>query len=237
MRRYDTILFDMDDTLFDFHRSEREALQKTLLRRGLEPTAQRLDRYREISEALWRGFERGEVTAEWLVVERFAQFARELGCDADPAAWNREHAEGIGRESWLMPGAEKLCRSLFAAGCRLAIVTNGMGISQRGRLASSPIAPLISGLFVSHDLGVRKPETAYFQAVLHGLGNPDRSRTVIVGDGLPSDIQGGLNAGIDSIWFNPRGEENTTGIHPSEQARSLEEVGRIILYQTEPYPF
>ena len=89
MKRYDTILFDMDDTLFDFRRSERESLRKTMLARGLEPTEERLNRYREISEELWRGFERGEISSDWLVVERFARFARVMGCHTDPAAWPR----------------------------------------------------------------------------------------------------------------------------------------------------
>ncbi len=229
MKRYDTILFDMDDTLFDFRRSEREALKKTMLLRGLEPDEEKLDRYREISEGLWRRFDRGEVAAEWLTVERFAQFARELGHRGDPAAWNKEHAEYIGRECWLMSGAEELCRDLFSAGCRLFIVTNGMGISQRNRLAASPVAPLFAGMFVSRDMGTRKPDSAYFQMVFQKAGDTDLRRTVIVGDGLLSDIQGGINAGIDSIWFNPAKMENTSAVQPSYQVHTLRQAGDIIL--------
>ena len=229
MKRYDTILFDMDDTLFDFRRSERESLRKTMLVRGLEPTEERLNRYREISEELWRGFERGEISSDWLVVERFARFAREMGCHTDPAAWNAEHAAGIGRECWLMPGAEALCEALSAAGCRLLIVTNGMGLSQRSRLAASPVASRFSGLFVSHDLGVRKPEAAFFQKVFEGADVQDLRRTVIVGDSLLTDIQGGMNAGIDTIWFNPGNAESSLSCSPTYQVRSLGEVGRFIL--------
>ena len=229
MKHYDTILFDMDDTLFDFRRSERESLRKAMLARGLEPTEERLNRYREISEELWRRFDRGEVSADWLSVERFARFARELNCQTDPAAWNTEHAAGISRECWLMPGAEALCGALSAAGCRLFIVTNGLGISQRNRLAASSVASRFSGIFVSHDLGVRKPERAFFQRVFERTGNPDLSRTVIVGDNLLSDIQGGINAGIDSIWFNPEGAEPSLPISPTYQVRSLGEVEDLIL--------
>ena len=230
MRHYDTILFDMDDTLFDFRHSERESLRKTMLARSLEPTEERLDRYREISEGLWRRFDRGEISAEWLVVERFAQFARELGCRADPAAWNAEHAGGIGRECWLMPGAQPLCRALFDAGCRLFIVSNGMGLSQRSRLALSPMAPWFSGLFASHDLCARKPQSEFFQIVFERTGNPDLSRIVIVGDSLQTDIQGGINAGIHSIWFNPQGLPSPHSPSPNYEVRSLDEVSHIILH-------
>jgi len=229
MRRYDIILMDMDDTLFDFRRSEREALRKSMLSRGLEPTAERLTRYREISEELWRGFDRGEYSSEWLTVERFARFARELGYEADPAAWNREHAAAIGEECWPMPGAEELCRDLYSAGCRLYIATNGMGISQRRRLALSPMAPLITDLFVSHEMGVRKPDLAYFQAVFQRLGQPDRSRVVMLGDGLRSDILGALRAGIDSVWFCPEILPGDDSIRPTYTVRTLAEAEAILL--------
>ena len=202
MPRYEVVLFDADHTLFDFDRAEREALRQTLEEAGLPADGETEARYLSINRALWNRLDRGEVRREWLVVERFAALLRALGRTGDAAALNRAYLDHLGEGSYLLPGAQALCRAL-APRCTLAIVTNGVARAQRRRFEASPLNGLIPWLFISEELGASKPDPAFFAPVLRTLGNPDPRRVLMVGDNLLADIQGGIQAGLDTAWYNP----------------------------------
>ncbi len=202
MPRYDYILFDADNTLFDFDRAERQALRRVLEERGYPSGPEAQELYLSINRGLWSRFDRGEVTQDWLAVERFAAFARAMGRADDPVDFNRRYLTLLGEGAFLLPGAEDLCRTL-ARRCTLAVVTNGMALAQHGRFERSALAGLVPWLFISEELGVSKPDPAFFEAVLQAMGVTDRSRVLMVGDNLLTDVRGGLAAGIDSVWYNP----------------------------------
>jgi 2-haloacid dehalogenase len=205
MPRYDYILLDADGTLFDFDLAEHRALQGVLEFYGYPFTPQIEARYQAINSALWAQFSAGgadQAFQDYLVVERFAALIRELGGEEDPAQMNREYLARLGENGQLLPGAEEFCRKL-SGHAHLAIVTNGVASVQRSRLAASPIGPLFEQVFISQELGVQKPRRAFFDQVCAQLGITRRDRAVVVGDSLASDIQGGINAGMDTIWFNP----------------------------------
>lgn len=230
-QRYDVILFDADRTLFDFNRSQREALKEVYQTHHIPVTEEMIALYVRINNRLWAKFDRGEITTDELVHVRFTHFLEKVGIpDRDPAAMNQQYLEALGSHSYLLDGAEKLCRSL-APHCKQYIVTNGIPIAQRGRLSRSPIHPYIKKMYVSGEMGVRKPEPAFFQCVYDDLCmTPQRwSRTVIVGDGLGSDILGGQNAHVDTIWYNPQKKENGTKIVPTWETNSFDEIRAIIL--------
>ena len=141
---------------------------------------------------------------------------------------NRRYLDRLGACSLLLPGAETLCRTLRAAGCRLALATNGVARVQHARLAGSPLVPYLERLFISGEMGTRKPEPAFFRAALSAMGAEDMDRCVMVGDGLGSDVKGALSVGLDVIWFAPGGADAPADRRPTHTARSLEEIGRII---------
>ena len=182
MPRYEVVLFDADHTLFDFDRAEREALRQTLEEAGLPADGETEARYLSINRALWNRLDRGEVRREWLVVERFAALLRALGRTGDAAALNRAYLDHLGEGSYLLPGAQALCRAL-APRCTLAIVTNGVARAQRRRFEASPLNGLIPWLFISEELGASKPDPAFFAPVLRTLGNPDPRRVLMVASG------------------------------------------------------
>lgn len=204
MANYEYVLFDADNTLFDFDAAEHAALEATLAHYDLPGDDAVLGRYQAINAALWAAHERGEVSRDDLVVERFAVLLRELDTQLDAAALNTYYLARLGEDAGLLPGADALCQVL-APCCTLAIVTNGVGRVQRGRLARSPLKDLFSYLFISEELGCQKPEKGFFDQVFHSMGLTDLSRVILVGDSLSADIQGAANAGIPSIWYNPKG--------------------------------
>ena len=228
MRRYDIVLLDADNTLFDFNAAEAQALDAVLAEFGWPRDEGTKQTYLEINHALWSAFDRGEAEESFLTVERFRRLGERLGRRADPAEMNRRYLDHLGECSLLLPGAEALCRTLRAAGCRLALATNGVARVQYARLAGSPLKPYLERLFISGEMGTRKPEPAFFRAALSAMGAEDMNRCVMVGDGLGSDVKGALSVGLDVIWFAPGGGIAPAELKPTYTARSLEEIGSII---------
>ena len=228
MPRYDYILFDADNTLFDFDAAERQALQQALEAHGypFDPWTEQL--YLSVNRILWRRFDLGTIGKDELLRERFAVFSRVMGGQDDPDEFNRYYLDRLAQGSQLLPGAEELCRAL-APHCTLAIVTNGVSHAQRGRFSASPLPPLFSGLFISGELGYHKPQREFFDIVLREMDIRDPSRAVVVGDNLLSDIQGGVNAGLDTVWYNPHGLPNSTGLQPTFEAADYDALRSFLL--------
>lgn len=218
MIRYTTVLLDADNTLYDFDAAERKALQTVLISRGYTPDEHTVSTYLNINNALWDAFARGEVEQEFLLVERFRRFVQAIGGDHDPVAFNADYVNALASNGILLPGALEFCKTLSEWGCTLAIVTNGAAVAQRGRYAASPLREYIPNLFISQELGVNKPEALFFDHVCRTLNISDRSRAVVMGDNLGSDILGGNNAGIDTIWYNPHGVPLTGCACPTHTA-------------------
>ncbi len=202
MARYDTVLFDADQTLFDFVRSERCALCAALEAAGITPTHEMIERYSEINLATWKRLERGEITKEALRTERFEVFCRHFGFQKDVPRMAADYLASLATQSFLLEDAFAVCETL-AAHCRLYIVTNGIASVQHGRFDRSPIKPLFQDIFISDELGAEKPSRLFFDEVARRVPDFDPAHTLIVGDSLTSDMAGGTNAGLDTCWFNP----------------------------------
>lgn len=228
MQQYEYILFDADNTLFDFDAAEHHALMATLTHYGFPADGETESRYLAINRALWDRFDAGEVTRDFLVVERFAALQRILGGNHDPAEVNAYYLARLGERPDLLPGAEELCRDL-APRYTLAIVTNGVTSAQRGRYARSALARYIPHLFISQELGCQKPQRAFFDQVLAALAAGGGARAVVVGDSLSADIQGAINAGLDSIWYNPNRLPGRPETRPTYEADSFDAIRGILL--------
>lgn len=226
--RYDTVLFDADMTLWDFEASERCALGEVTRWLGVTPNPEMERYYHEVNDALWHRFNLKQVTREELTSRRFAAYLDFLGISGDPLEVNHRYEQALANYSIMLPGAEEMCRTL-ARYCTLYIITNGLHTAQTGRFSKSPIRPYIKQMFISQDMGCQKPEKIYFDKVFAAIGPVDKARTVIVGDSLTSDIQGGLNAGLDTIWYNPGRQPADPAIPATWEADTMDRVVEIIL--------
>lgn len=221
--KYEVILFDVDDTLFDFGMTEKEALQKTFQAYGIStPLADYLPTYKEISSVLWRELEQGITTLPELGEQRFKRLFQALGLTIDGAAFNRDYLVNLGKEVHLTKGAVELCSHL--SDYRLVIITNGFDAVQKSRIGGSPLCNSFECLVTSEEAGFQKPDKGIFDYVFSQLGMTDKSKVLIVGDSLTSDIQGGINYGIDTCWFNPHRKQNRLGIKPTYEIHDLMEL-------------
>ncbi len=226
MNRYRYLLFDADETLFDFPQSERLAIVKTLGDYGFPCGEEMISLYSGINHALWQKFNLGEIPREQIRKERFTKLLEAIG--GDPALgpeMDRHYAASLGGFGVLYPGALELCRWL-APHYEMAIVTNGFSLSQHGRFDRSPVREYIPHLFISEELGCQKPQKLFFDKVLEAMGITEREKVLVIGDSLNSDIQGGKNAGLDTCWYNPEGGES--GL-PDYTVRSYEELMELLL--------
>ncbi|MBE6558271.1 MAG: noncanonical pyrimidine nucleotidase, YjjG family [Ruminococcaceae bacterium] len=225
---YRIALIDADNTLLDFTKSEHEALCDCLRKRGLPTHREITDRYAKINDDHWKMLERGEVTREFLRINRFAQLFDEYGYKADPHQMADDYMAALSTKSYLMEGALDFCRALYGK-CRMFIITNGNTSVQKGRFDPCPLAPMFEACFISEQMGCAKPEKRFFDAVAAMIADYTPEDTLVVGDSLSSDIQGGINAGLDTCWFNPNGKINTSHIAPTYTASHFDDIKNIIL--------
>lgn len=216
------LFLDLDDTILDFHKAERIALGKTIRSFGAEPTEEVLSRYHLINKAHWEMLERGEITREEVLVNRFAVLFRELGMTVDPAQCARAYESNLGVGHFFLPGGEEVVKSLHKK-YRLFLASNGTASVQHGRLTSAGLYPYFEKVFISQEMGYNKPAREYFECCFANIPGFDPRKAVMVGDSLTSDILGGKNAGLVTVWVNPEGKD-WGEIRPDYEIRSITEL-------------
>lgn len=217
------VLFDLDDTLFDFHKAEKIALTKTLVHFGIDPTEETLALYSTINAAHWKRLELGEISREEVKVGRYRELFETIGVECDPVKATAYYESMLAIGHYFMPGAPELLEELYRK-YRLYIVSNGTAKVQEGRIGSSGIVKYMDGIFISQILGANKPDKQFFDICFAEIPDFSLSETVIIGDSLSSDIKGGINAGITTVWFNPKRIENDSDIKPDYTIKELSEV-------------
>lgn len=200
--RYRWLLFDADGTLFDYERAEAAALCQAFRLIGVAYEPGWLAAYRGINQALWQALERGEITPGALKVRRFEMLLTAVGVVHPAAELSGIYLDCLAACPELMDGAEDVLRGLHGK-YRLAIVTNGLQVVQRGRLARSAIRDCIAELIISEEIGAAKPAREFFDTAFLRLGLPRREQVLMIGDNWTSDIEGAARYGLDTCWFNP----------------------------------
>lgn len=225
-KKYTALLFDVDNTLLNFDIDERNALRKTLGEVGAPAEPEVLRLYSAINAGLWRQFEKGEVTKEELKRIRFQRFFEEIGfcCPVSSKEINDRYLEHLGEGGETVTGAEQTVEALFEKGYRIYIVTNGVEQTQKRRLERSGLSRYITESFVSEKIGAQKPFKAYFDYVFDNIEEKDRSKLLLIGDSLGSDIKGALDSGIDCVWYNPKGKENNVCGRPTYEIADIKEL-------------
>ncbi len=226
---YTTLLMDADETLLDFCRSERKALGEALAQAGIEITDDIYETYHRINRLLWQKLETGELLRSRLKVKRFEQLFAYIGCtDRSPELMNEDYMKRLSRYGFLLDGAKETVEKLSKQ-YTIYIITNGSTCVQHTRFENSGLLPFIKDVFVSEEVGADKPSRDYFEHVLSHVEESDRERILVIGDSLTSDIRGGVLAGLDTCWYNPRGLAYPKEHAPTFEIRSFEALRKWLL--------
>ena len=227
MTPYSILLFDADNTLFNFDAGNRRAFSEVCRICHLPDTDELFHAYEAVNAEMWSAFDRGECTKDFLVVERFRLFLERAGLQADPVQCNKIHLSTLATNTVLLPHALEVCRTL-AQTHSLYIVTNAVAAVQKARLAASDLRPYITDAFISEDAGASKPSVAYFDYVFSRIPGITGENCVLIGDSPSSDLQGANNYGIPCCWYNPRGLARPDGIRIDYEIRDLPELLPIV---------
>lgn len=221
--RYRWLLFDADGTLFDYDRAERVALEQALTQIGVAFVPGHLAAYQQINQALWQRVETGAITPGEVKVRRFEQLLDTIGMAHSPAALSARYLECLANCSELVADAAAAL-DVLQKKHQIAILTNGLTVVQRGRLARSVIRHHISDIIISEEIGTAKPAKEFFDTAFARLGHPSKREVLMIGDGWASDIEGAVQYGIDACWYNPTRKPRPANVEITREIASLHEL-------------
>lgn len=221
--KYQWILFDADETLFSFR--SYLGLQVVLKRYGVEYTLDDHAEFQAVNQPLWVAYQNQEITAEQLQRTRFEGLAKRTG--EDPLVLNRLLMEEMALLSQPLEGTLPTLKALHGA-VKMGIITNGFTALQQKRLDNTQTSHFFDVVVISEKIGFAKPDRQIFDYAFALMGEFDRSKVLMVGDTLSSDILGGNNAGIDTCWLNTFNLENDTDIKPTYAINTISQIIEIV---------
>jgi 2-haloacid dehalogenase len=226
---YKYILWDIDGTVLDFHKAEHLAINALFEKYKIGVcTDEMLSLYKEINIKYWQRLERNELTKNEILVCRFRDFFEKIGVDSKIAgSFNDDYQLALGDYIIYVDNAKEILLSQKGKYV-LAAVTNGTKIAQEKKLSLSGLDKLFDEIFISECIGIEKPNQGFFDFVFDKLQITDKKEAIIIGDSLTSDIKGGINAGIDTCWFNPSQKSAPTDMDITFNISDLSEIEKIV---------
>lgn len=226
--KYGILLFDADNTVLDFDRSEDQALSQAFAECGLFFDQTVLKTYRKNNIAQWQRYERGEISRDEVLLNRFVFTLDELCLNFSNIDMLAElYEKHLHKGFFVVPHAEEVLQQLQKH-CRLYIVSNGVLSIQNSRMAGSGLEKYFLKRFISEEIGVPKPSVEFFRRSFAQIDDFDKASALVIGDSLTSDIQGGINAGVDTCWFNPQGVANNSAAVPTYEISDLRQLLKIV---------
>ena len=221
---YNFLLFDLDHTLLDFDAAEDVALTQLLKEEGVADIQAYKDYYVPMNKSLWKDLEQKRITKAELINTRFAKLFDHFGIIKDGSYLAERYQFFLAQQGQIFSGAIELLDTLTERGYELYAATNGITAIQTGRLAQSGLAPYFNQVFISEQLQTQKPDALFYEKICQQIAGYSKEKTLMIGDSLTADIQGGNNAGIDTIWYNPHHLENNTQAQPTYEVDSYQDL-------------
>lgn len=221
------LLIDLDNTLIDFNECARHSIINAFGELGFDYSPKVFETFIEENVRIWKRLEKGEITKPQLRADRWNIILGKLGIDYDGTILEEMFENGVAEYACPVEGAYDLLDYLKGK-YKLYIVSNGFRFVQESRLKIGDFEKYFDGLFVSEDIGIPKPAREFFDYCFEKLGNPLKEDTLLIGDSLSADIIGGINYGIDTIWFNKNGAILSEDIEPTYIVNKLEEIMEIL---------
>lgn len=225
---YKFLLFDLDHTLLDFATAEDRALSLMLEEAGVSDIEAYKTYYVPMNAQLWKDLEQKKLTKSQLIKTRFALLFAHFGKEVDGSHFADRYQHFLSQQGQSFPGARQLLMELKARGYRIFGATNGITVIQEGRLIQSDLGDLFEQVFISEKVGTAKPDRAYYEWIASEITGFEKGAAIMIGDSLSADIQGGNNAGIDTLWYNPHSQINTSSAFPTYEAENYKQILRLL---------
>jgi pyrimidine 5'-nucleotidase len=223
-KTYEWILFDADETLFHF--DAFSGLKLMFSRRGFDFTNEHYKEYEVLNKALWIAYQKHQISADELKKQRFDTWASRVS--TSPEILNQEFLSAMAEICKPLDGALDLLMALQGR-AKLGIVTNGFTELQQVRLEKTGFTEFFDVVVASEAAGIAKPHKGIFEHAFSLMGTINKERVLMIGDNLDSDIQGGINAGIDTCWLNVHSVPVPENIVPNYQVASHNELKILLM--------
>lgn len=230
MKTYTSIIFDLDDTLWDTKQNSKDSLHEIFDKYHLDRFYENYDDFYivflTLNESLWEQYNHGRISKEELQNTRFRQILSRYTNDLDFYKMNSDFIENTCTKTKLIEGAHEMLKYLSSK-YKLAILSNSFERALRSKIESSNFTQYFEQIYSSEIIRINKPDPKAFEYVINGIGG-DKSRSVMIGDNLSTDILGARNSGIDQIWFNKEKMDVESEVHPTHIITSLFELESIL---------
>ncbi len=234
MQTYTDIFIDFDDTLYDTRGNAVIALGELYEYYHWEEFFSEPDIFYQAfwkyNVGLWEQYAKGEITKNELLIERFRKplsvsdrMEQEELTDDFCLAVSDKYLELCATKTGVVEGAYRLMDFLRDKGFRLHLCSNGFREVQYKKLKASRLLPYFDTIILSEDAGANKPSPDFF-AYAFRQTNANPAHTLMIGDNYYTDIEGGMAAGIDTLFFNPWDENFVPPRKPTYEVKTLDEI-------------
>lgn len=221
------VLLDLDNTLIDFNECARHSIINIFNEFGFTYTEKVFETFICENVKIWKRLENSEITKAELRANRWNIILGKLGIDYDGKIIEEKFENGVAQGAYAVEGAYELLDYLYPK-YELYIVSNGFRFVQESRLKIGDFRKYFKDIFLSEDIGIQKPAKEFFDYCFEKLGTPKKEDVILIGDSISADIIGGLNYGIDCIWFNKNGDDLPKDINPTFIVDKLKEIEDIL---------
>lgn len=235
---YNTIIFDLDDTLTNDKENIRVAFKKVLEYKKETYTDEKFDRFYQIDKKTWRDRASGKLTTpfeddikkktEYVRASRFLNYFENTISYEEAVGLNNLYIYGMMENVVSREGTLDIIQYLYNKNYRLVVATNGPLVPLKTKLEKLKIAEYFSVIFSAEEVGAMKPKKEYFDGLFKKLQIYEKESVLLIGDDLEKDIKGGIDNGIDTCWCNYTGEENKTEYIPTYEINKLEYLKNIL---------
>ena len=232
VKKYQYLIFDLDNTIFDFWGAEDYALSRISQEDGLEFTPEVLEVYRTMNKELWEQYEQGEISQTYLNEERFVRWFAYYGIQVDGSICEKKFRHYLAEANTMMPDALDIIHELKKDFVIVA-ATNGIEETQLLRLKTAGLENFFEKLFISEVVGYRKPSKEFFEAVVEQTEGMTIENALMIGDSFKADIYGASRIGMDTCWYmetpeRPTEPEELLSVEPTYQIGHLSELYKIV---------
>lgn len=224
---YTHILFDADNTLFDFHWASKKSFETLMMRHTQNPKVEWYEMYNAVNMALWKDLENDIIDGHYLRKNRFKPLLDELNISVDPFEMNRAYLDLVIENTQAYQDTVSTLEILKNQ-IKMSVITNGLSEAQRPRLSKTGLTEYFDHIFISDELGFHKPSYRFFDYVYKHIADVPKSKILVVGDSEQSDIIGGLNYGFKTCHIDVMSSESTYTGKADYHVKSLSQLLDII---------
>lgn len=206
--KYKHLFFDLDHTLWDFETNSLLTLKALydeydLTKMNISSFTEFHKIYMEHNKRLWDKYSKGLIKQDELRWKRMWHTLLDFKIGNEPLAreMSARYLNILPNQKALFAYTVEILNYLSHKKYQLHIVSNGFEEVQYNKLKKAGIIKYFSEIITSEGSNHTKPQKEIFEYAINKAGALLKE-SIMIGDNLEADIQGAINAGMDSVFVN-----------------------------------